>query len=93
MYFINLFIVQMKPENNLPEAISACFGQTFISNPAIVSILELLRHFSPVLVVSLDIILFYSVSTVLTMVLFLNITEDVPLVLGSIDFNIQNNKN
>ena len=34
LYFVNLQVGQVKPKNNLPEAISACLGQALISNPA-----------------------------------------------------------
>ena len=31
--FVSLPVGQVKPKNNLPEAISACSGQALISNP------------------------------------------------------------
>ena len=34
-YFVSLPVVQVKPKNNLPEAISACLGQALISNPVL----------------------------------------------------------
>ena len=33
LYFVSLPVGQVKPKNNLPEAISACLGQALISNP------------------------------------------------------------
>ena len=33
LYFVSLLVEQVKPKNNLPEAISACLEQALISNP------------------------------------------------------------
>ena len=38
LYFVSLPVGQVKPKNNLPEAISACLGQALISNPIIIQI-------------------------------------------------------
>ena len=40
LYFVSLPIPQVKPKNNLPEAISACLGQALISNPVLLSSTE-----------------------------------------------------
>ena len=32
LYFVGLPVGQVKPKNNLPEAISACLGQALISS-------------------------------------------------------------
>ena len=33
LYFVSLHVGQVKPKNNLPEAISGCLGQALTSNP------------------------------------------------------------
>ena len=33
LYFVNLLVGQMKPENNFSKAILSCLGQALISNP------------------------------------------------------------
>ena len=40
LYFVCLPVGQVKPKNNLPEAISACLGQALISNPGLTLFLQ-----------------------------------------------------
>ena len=35
LYFVSLPVGQVKPKNNLPEAISACLGQALLSNTTV----------------------------------------------------------
>ena len=35
MHFVSLLVGQVKPKNNLPEAVLVCLGRALISNPAL----------------------------------------------------------
>ena len=35
MHFVSFPVGQVKPKNNLPEAVLVCLGQALISNPAL----------------------------------------------------------